>query len=66
MYKSEQCDHAWEGIGTKLSGAAATVVLGWDDGDVAVSGSCIYCCAYTSEVLCTLLVSHLYRLFILM
>ena len=25
-----------------------------------MSGSCIYCCAYTSEVLCTVLVSHLY------
>ena len=46
---------------------AATVVMGWDyDVDVAMSGSCIYCCAYTSEVLCTLLVSHLYRFFILM
>ena len=43
---------------------AAAVVM--DDGDVTMSGSCIHCCAYTSEVLCTLLVSHLYRLFILM
>ena len=32
---------------------AAAVVM--DDGDVAMSGSCIQCCAYTSEVLCTLL-----------
>ena len=39
---------------------AAAVVMGQDyDGDVAMSGSCIYCCAYTSEVLCTVLVSHL-------
>ena len=39
---------------------AAAVVMGHDyDGDVAMSGSCIYCCAYTSEVLCTVLVSYL-------
>ena len=61
IYKSKQWDYSWEGIGTKLSDVAATVVMGWDyDVDVAMSGSCIYCCAYTSEVLCTLLVSHLY------
>ena len=43
---------------------ATAVVMGWDyDGDVAMSGSCVYCCADTSEVLCTLLVSHLYRLY---
>ena len=33
------------------------LVMGWDyDGDVAMSGSCIYRCVYTSEVLCTLIV----------
>ena len=36
IYKSKQWDYAWEGIGTKLSDVAATVVMGWDyDVDVA-------------------------------